>query len=65
MPKTPLAQAFTCEFWEISKNTFCYRTPLVTASKHLTVPLTVLEKFQLAVTAKAVQCSIKSIFTFC
>ena len=24
-------QVFSCEFWEISKNTFSYRTPLVTA----------------------------------
>ena len=23
---------FSCEFWEISKNTFSYRTPLVAAS---------------------------------
>ena len=27
-----LAQMFSCEFWEISKKTFFYRTPLVVAS---------------------------------
>ena len=27
--KETLAQAFSCEFCEISKNTFCYRTALV------------------------------------
>ena len=27
-----LAQGFSCEFCEISKNTFCYRTPPVAAS---------------------------------
>ena len=27
-----LAQGFSCEFCEISKNTFCHRTPPVTAS---------------------------------
>ena len=26
------AQVFSCEFYEISKNTFSYRTPLVAAS---------------------------------
>ena len=26
--KENLAQVFSCEFREISKNTFCYRTPL-------------------------------------
>ena len=30
--KETLAQVFPCEFWEISKNTFFYRTPLVAAS---------------------------------
>ena len=30
--KETLAQVFSCEFCEISKNTFFYRTPLVTAS---------------------------------
>ena len=32
----PLAEVFSCEFCEISKNTFCYRTPPVAASKYLT-----------------------------
>ena len=27
-----LAQLFSCEFWEISKSTFFYKTPPVTAS---------------------------------
>ena len=27
-----LAQVFSCEFCDIFKNTFCYRTPLVAAS---------------------------------
>ena len=31
--KETLAQVFFCEFWEISKNTFFYRTPLVAASE--------------------------------
>ena len=30
--KETLAQVFSCEFWEIFKNTFFYRTPLVAAS---------------------------------
>ena len=29
--KETLAQVFSCEFWEISKNAFSYRIPLVTA----------------------------------
>ena len=31
-----LAQVFSCEFCEISKNTFSYRTPLVTVSDIIT-----------------------------
>ena len=31
--KETLAQVFSCEFCEISKNTFSYRTPLVAASE--------------------------------
>ena len=30
--KKTLAQVFSSEFWEISKNTFCFRTPLMVAS---------------------------------
>ena len=30
--KETLTQVFSCEFYEISKNTFSYRTPLVAAS---------------------------------
>ena len=30
--KETLAQVFSCEFWEISKNPFSYRTPLAAAS---------------------------------
>ena len=33
MKKEALAQVFSCEFWEIFKNTYLYRTPLVAASK--------------------------------
>ena len=29
------AQLFSCEFCKFSKNTFFYRTPVVTASEHL------------------------------
>ena len=32
LKKDALAQVFSCEFWEISKNTVSYRTPLVAAS---------------------------------
>ena len=32
LKKDTLAQVFSCEFCEISKNAFRYRTPLVTAS---------------------------------
>ena len=34
--KEDLAQLFSCEFCETSKNTFTYRTPLVTASVAIT-----------------------------
>ena len=34
--KESLAQVFSCEFCEISKNTFFYRTPPVAASVHAT-----------------------------
>ena len=33
LKKETLAQVFSCEFCEISKNTFFLRTPLVAASK--------------------------------
>ena len=33
--KKTLAQVFSCEFCEISKNTFSYRAPLVAASKFI------------------------------
>ena len=32
--KKRLAQAFSCEFCDIIKNTFCYRTPLMAASDY-------------------------------
>ena len=35
--KETLAQVFSCEFCEISKNTFYYRTPLVAASDKVNV----------------------------
>ena len=31
MKKETLVQVFSCEFCEISKNSFCYRTPVVAA----------------------------------
>ena len=31
--KEPLAQVFSCQFWEISGNSFFYRTPPVAASE--------------------------------
>ena len=33
--KETLSQVFSCEFGEISKNIFCYRTPLVAAYEYL------------------------------
>ena len=33
--KETLAQVYSCEFCEISKNTFCYRTSPVAASEHI------------------------------
>ena len=33
--KETLAQVFSCQFYEISKNTLCYKTPLVAASVYL------------------------------
>ena len=33
-PENTCALVFSCEFCEISKNTFYYRTPLVAASEH-------------------------------
>ena len=35
--KETLAQVFSVEFCEISKNTFSYRTPLVATSKNLQI----------------------------
>ena len=40
--KEALAQVFSCEIWEIFKNTFSYRTPLVAASKWRTILFSVL-----------------------
>ena len=37
LKKESLAQVFSCEFYEISKNTFSYRAPPVTASEDLQV----------------------------
>ena len=33
MRRETLAQVFSCEFWEIFKDTFFYKTPLVAAFK--------------------------------
>ena len=38
--KETLAQVFSCEFCEISKNTFLQRTPLVAASIIIPKPIT-------------------------
>ena len=35
-----LSQVFFCEFWEVSKNTFLHRTPLVAASVRFTEAIT-------------------------
>ena len=35
LQKETLAQVFSCEFCEISKNTFFYRTPLVAAAEQI------------------------------
>ena len=43
--KETLAQVFSCEFWEISKNTFSYRTPPVAASVPRTTLLTNYKSF--------------------
>ena len=42
--KETLAQVFSCEFCEISKNTFFYRTPLVVAPESNCYSLFQLEK---------------------
>ena len=39
--KETLAQVFSCEFSEISKNTFSYRTPLVAASGYRKLSLSI------------------------
>ena len=35
--KETLAQVFSCEFFQISKNTYLHRTPLVAASDHIEI----------------------------
>ena len=42
--KETLTQVFSCEFYEIYKNTFYYRTPLVAASGAL-INFAILEPF--------------------
>ena len=42
--KKAMAQVFSCEFWEIYKNTFYYRTPLVAPSGVL-ITFAILEPF--------------------
>ena len=44
--KEPLAQVFSCEFCEVSKNTFCYRIPPVAASVYCRIKVAA-EKLQL------------------
>ena len=41
--KETLAQVFSCEFCEISKNTFLHRTPLLAASD---LSLALFDRFQ-------------------
>ena len=43
--KETLAQVFSCEFREISKNTFFYRTPLVATSEHRGTLFTKFSRF--------------------
>ena len=38
LKKETLAQVFSCKFFEIFKNTFLYRTPLVAVSVHYFLP---------------------------
>ena len=42
--KETLAQVFSCEFCEISKNTFSYRTPPVAASEYWEVWMCLRDK---------------------
>ena len=44
LKKETLAQVFSCEFCEISKSTFSYRTPPVAASEELIIELIAFEK---------------------
>ena len=44
--KKALAQVFSCEFCEVSKNTFCYRIPPVAASVYCRIKVAA-EKLQL------------------
>ena len=44
--KETLAQVFSCEFFEVSKNTFSYRTPLVAASEIYVLHLHILSVFK-------------------
>ena len=41
-----LGQVLSCEFCEISKNTFFYRTPLVATSTQMTLELVVILMFK-------------------
>ena len=53
--KETLAQVFSCEFYEMSKNTFSYRTPPVVAS---TAFKDVLKKEKKSPIREYLQCSI-------
>ena len=44
--KEILAQVFSFEFWEISKNTFCYRAPQVAASAYCRRKVVKIEKLK-------------------
>ena len=67
LKKETLAQVFSCEFCKISKSTFSYRTPLVTASEHNTVYLEFHDIYQLKLIGSVTNCSKsfpKSTFQF-
>ena len=56
--KKTLAQVFSCEFCEISKNTFSYRTPPVAAS------VMVNKRFFQPFHSNAIYFSVNSVFTY-
>ena len=60
--KETLAQVFSCEFCEICKNTFSYRTPPV--ATYIQVPFTIFGKFEeLKHISETFFCQPESIFS--